>query len=147
MKPQRNTFSSRQLLFQELFIGTFIYAVALGFFNDYTSIVYAKSFSTIFFASIILEVLTYLAFQLKSKIIGWLKNRQGKMYRVLMFFCVWLVMFISKFVFIWALDLIFGGYINVNGFFGVLFVVLSVTIIHRLAYKIFNRLGEAESQF
>jgi len=83
-----NNFSSKQLLFQEIFIGTLIYVAVLGFFNDYTSVVYAKSFSTIFYASVILEILTFLAFQLKSQIILWLKDREGSLYRLLMFFCV-----------------------------------------------------------
>ncbi len=141
MKVKDNTFTSKQLLFQEIFIGTLIYVVVLGFFNDYTSIVYAKSFSTIFFSSIVLEILTYLAFRLKSQIIAWLKDRKGRVYKILMFFSVWLVLFLSKFIFIWILDLLFGSYINIKGFFGILLVVLCVTIVHKLAYKIFNMLG------
>lgn len=141
MKSKNNVFSPGQLLFQELFVGTLIYAVVLGFLNDYTSIVYARSFSTIFFAAVALEILTYLAFRLKSWIVDQLKGRDSSGYRALMFFCVWLVMFLSKFVFIWALDLLFGSYIAVNGFFGILLVVLCVTVIHKGAYKIFAKLG------
>ena len=48
MNAKSDTLNSHQLLFQEIFIGTLIYAVVLGFFNDYTNIVSAKSFSTIF---------------------------------------------------------------------------------------------------
>lgn len=144
MPSYHDGFNTKQLLFQELFIGTLIYVVVLGFFRDYTSIVYAKSFSTMFFASVVLEVLTYLAFILKGRIITWLKDRQGLLYRVLMFFCVWLVMFSSKFLFIWVLDLLFGSYVRVNGFFGILFVVLCVTLIHRLTYTVFNNLGDAK---
>jgi len=135
-------FNSKQLKFQELFIGTLIYAVVLGFFSDYTYFVEAKSFSTIFFASVVLELLTYLALQLKSKIINTLKGHDRKIYKFLMFFSVWLIMFLSKFVFVWILDQLFGNYINVNGFFGILMVVLTVTIVHRLAYKIFELLGD-----
>jgi hypothetical protein len=141
MNPKDGSFSSRQLLFQELFIGTLIYSIVLGLFSDYTSIVYAKSFSWILFASIVLEVLTYLAFRLKGCIVRSLNNRKGKVYQILKFFSVWLIMFLSKFVFIGALDVIFGSYIRVNGFFGILAVVLCVTVIHKLAYKIFDRLA------
>ncbi|MCA9332865.1 hypothetical protein KDA00_03250 [Candidatus Saccharibacteria bacterium] len=137
-------FSPAQMLFQEIVIGSLIYATVLGFLNDYTSIVYAKSFSTIFFASIVLEFLTYLAFQLKGRIIKWLKDYEGFAYRVVMFLCIWFVMFASKFAFIWALDLVFGSYININGFFGILIVVICVTVIHRLAYKVFTLLGQPE---
>lgn len=142
MKPKKGVFNSRQMLFKELFVGTLIYAVVLGFFNDYTSIVYAKSFSTIFYAAVVLEALTYLVLMLKDGIIAWLKNRDGLTYKVLMFFCVWLVMFLSKFVFIWAIDIVFGESININGFFGILLVVLSVTVIHKLADRAFIWLGD-----
>lgn len=141
MRTLDSVLNSKQLLFQEIFIGTLIYAVVLGLFNDYTSIVYAKSFSTILFASFVLEILTHLAFRLKGQIIVWLKHRRGSMYRLLTFFCVWLILFLSKFLFIWVLDLLFGNYINIQGFFGILVVVLSVTIIHKLAYKTLSKLG------
>ncbi len=130
------------MAFQELFIGTLIYVTVLGLFNDYTSLVEAKSFSTILLASMVLEILTYLALQLKSLIIDWLKGREGAIYKMLMFFCVWLIMFLSKFVFIGVINVIFGGHITINGFFGILFVVLSVTIIHKLAFHTFKKLGE-----
>lgn len=144
MRIKNHTFNSKQLAFQEIFIGTLLYVVVLGFFNDYTSVVFAKSISTIFFASLVLEVLTYLAFKLKSQIISWLKDRDGRAYQILMFFSVWLIMFLSKFVFIWTLDRLFGDYISVEGFFGILLVVLCVTVTHKLAYKIFDMLGSGQ---
>jgi hypothetical protein len=144
MKSKKDVFNSRQILFKEVFVGTLIYAVVLGFFNDYTSIVDAKSFSTIFYAAAVLETLTYCAFLLKDKIIALLNNRQELIYRILLFFCVWLVMFLSKFVFIWVIDLIFGNNINILGFFGILLIVLCVTIIHKLAEKAFIGLGDSK---
>lgn len=144
MKTKNGVFNSKQILFKEVFVGTLIYAVVLGFFNDYTSIVYAKSFSTIFYSAVVLELLTYLAFLLKNKIISWLTDRQGLIYKMLMFFCVWLVLFLSKFVFIWVIDVIFGNNINIYGFFGILLIVLCVTIIHKLADKVFLWLGDQE---
>ena len=38
---ESRSFSPRQLLFKELFVGTLVYAIVLGFFDDYTSIVEA----------------------------------------------------------------------------------------------------------
>ncbi len=144
MKSTKKVFNTRQLLFKEMFVGTLIYAVVLGFFNDYTAIVYAKSFSFIFYTAVVLEILTYLTFLLKDKVMEWLKNRQGMIYIILMFFCVWLVVFFSKFVFIWVIDVIFGNYINIYGFFGILIIVLCVTIINKLADKVFIELGDSK---
>ena len=146
MNKQPLFVTSRQLAFKELFVGTFIYAVVLGFFNDYTQLVEAKSFSTIFLASIVLEALTYVAFLGKGRIMAWAKGRAGMVYKFLMFFCIWLIMFVSKFVFVWAIDLIFAGNITIHGFFGILLVVVSVTVVHKAADFIFIRLGKGNNQ-
>ena len=139
--PKQTILNNNQLLFKELFVGTLIYAVVIGFFNDYTSIVYAKSFSTIFYAAIVLQLLTMGAFKIKGAIVSWLKPKSGALYKTLMVFCVWFVMFISKFVFVWVIDIIFGNNININGFFGILAVVAIVTIVHKVADYTFARLG------
>lgn len=136
-------FNNRQLLFKEFFVGTLIYAVTLGFFNDYTSVVYARSFSWVFYASLVLQLLTMLAFWLKNQIIRWLRGRKGAAYTFLMFFCAWLVMFVSKFVFVWGIDLIFSDNIDINGFFGILAVVACVTIVHKFADWAFVKLGQS----
>ena len=138
-------FTTSQLVFQELFVGTLVYVAILGLFSDYTNIVNVRSFSTILFASIVLELLTFVVSQLKSKIITTLKTKSGAIYRFLIFFFVWLVMFLSKFVFIWALDVSFGDYISIHGFLGILAVVLAVTIVNKLAYFVFQRLGDKNS--
>src|SRR5262245_46052429 len=100
MSSNTRVFNSRQLLFKEVFVGTLIYTTTLGFFNDYTSIVDARSFSTIFLASVVLELLTCTVFFLKGGIVNFLKNKEGAVYKIILFFCVWLIMFLSKFVFI-----------------------------------------------
>lgn len=144
MPTKAKLFNERQLAFKELFVGTLIYAVVLGFFNDYTSIVYAKGFSTIFFASIVLELLTYLALMLKSSVVSGFKGKEGSKSKLLMGFSVWLIMFLSKFVFIWVIDIIFGNNININGFFGILILVLCVTVVHKVADLIFIKLGDTK---
>lgn len=141
MKKSTNL-SPRQDIFKELFVGTLIYVVVLGFLNDYTSIVTAKSFSTIFLASLALEILTYLAFKLKSRIVQLFHGRVGKLYRFLTVFGVWFIMFSSKFIFIWVLDVLFGNYILVEGFFGILLVVVTVTLLHKLANMVFTHLAD-----
>jgi hypothetical protein len=139
---QPSALSSSQLLFKELFVGTLIYAVVLGFFDDYTSIVEARSFSYVFFAAVVLEALTCAALAVKDAIVGHLRPRGTRRSMVLTAFGVWLVMFSSKFVFIWAIDLVFGDDVTINGFFGVFAIALVVTSAHRLADLVFARLGE-----
>ncbi len=129
------------MLFKELFVGTLIYAIVLGFFDDYSSVVEAQSFSDVFLAAVVLEVLTCGAFAVKDAIVSHLRHRDSRRATALMAFGVWFVMFSSKFVFIWAIDLVLGDDVNINGFFGIFVVALVVTVVHRLADWAFVRLG------
>jgi hypothetical protein len=135
------SFTSGQLLFKELFVGTLIYAVVLGFFDDYTTIVEAQSYSYVFLAAVVLEVLTCAALALKDAIIVRFRHRDAPGSTVVMAVGVWAVLFVSKFVFIWAIDLLFGDTIDIEGFFGIFAVALVVTVVHRLADWVFIRLG------
>lgn len=130
--------NKKQLLLKDLFIGTLIYTAILGFLNDHTNIVDAKSFSTIFYAAGVLQILTVIVFMLKDTILLKLKGR----HKALIAFCLWLIMFSSKFVFIWVIDIIFKENININGFFGILLVVLAATLINKIAEKSFMALGD-----
>jgi Na+/proline symporter len=136
-------FTSKQILFKEIFVGTLIYAVVLGFFDDHSSIVEARSYTYVFLAAIVLEMLTRVAFAAKDAIVVRLRHRDTRRATALMVFGVWFVMFTSKFVFIWAIDLVFRDAVNVNGFFGIFLVVLTVTVVHRLASWVFIRLGQS----
>ncbi len=135
------SFTSGQLLFKELFVGTLIYAVVLGFFDDYTTIVEAQSYSYVFMAAVVLEVLTCAVLALKDGIIARFRHRDAPGSTVVMAVGVWAVLFVSKFVFIWAIDLLFGDTIDIEGFFGIVAVALVVTVVHRLADWVFIRLG------
>ncbi len=142
MNTKPSTFNARQLAFKELVVGTLIYAAVLSFFDDYSSIVTATSFSTIFLAAAVLELLTWGAFLLKGSIVRHFKGHPHPSRKVIMAFGVWLVLFLSKFVFIWVVDFLFGSNIDIHGFFGILIIVACVTIAHRLADRIFVRLGD-----
>ena len=127
----------KQILFKELFVGTLIYASTLGFFNDYTNLVQAKSFSFIFLSGLTMQILTSLIFVLKKQIVKALKPNN----KILMVFSVWLVMFFSKFVFIWVIAIAFGSNVNISGFFTILALVATSTILHKIADYVFESLG------
>lgn len=134
--------TDRQRIFVDLVVGTLIYAVVLGFSNDYTELVWARSFSTIFWASAVLAVLTWLTLRLKTRVLARLRSREGGSHRALIGFVLWQILFWSKFVFLWVLETIFGDDIRFSGFFGILVPIVLVTIITRLAELLFIRLGE-----
>lgn len=115
--------------FSKMLIGTLIYAVVIGFFNDYTDFISTKSYSTTFLVSVVMQILTYCTFKLKSRVVAHFKPQEKKL---LMILGVWSIMFSSKFVFLAVLDKIFGSNIEVSGFVGLILIIATFTISQKL---------------
>lgn len=133
--------SKKQELFKEMVLGILIYAVVLGFFEDYTNILTTWSYSTTFFVAIVMQVLTYLTFKLKSKVVNIFKTKEGKKYKAAMVFGVWLIMFFSKFVFLFVIESIFSNSATVSGFIGLVIVIATMTLAKISIEQVYKRLG------
>ena len=132
-----NLFNKRFITYHKVILGILVNSVVLGFFNDYTDIIITKSYSTTFFVALVLALLLIPTFRLKKFLSNYFKSRNKK---VLVFFSVWLVMFLSKFVFLWVLDLIFGDNLEVSGFVGLILIILTVTLLSLLINTFYKKL-------
>lgn len=142
MTEIKTKFSNNQILFKEMVLGTLIYSVVLGFFDDYTNVFSAKSFSTVFLAGLVMQILTYLTFMLKDVVVNHYKTKDNSGSKFGMYFGVWLIMFLSKFVFLWVIDMAFGSNITISGFVGLLAIIVCVTVLNKLADYTFLSLAD-----
>lgn len=132
----------RQKMFQEMVLGILVYAVVLGFFEDYTDILSTWSYSITFLTAVVMQVLTYITFQLKDVVVNRFKGREGKKYLAAMVFGVWLIMFFSKFVFLAVINFIFGEAVTLSGFIGLVLIIVTMTVIKKLIDQIYLNLGD-----
>jgi hypothetical protein len=127
---------SKQGLFQEILIGVLLYAVVFGFFNDYTDFLKTTSYSTTFLAALLMMLLTFPTFRLKSWIAARLRH-----HKVWMVISVWLVMFLSKFVFLGVMDIVFGSAVEISGFLGLALIIACATVLQKMASWTCKKLG------
>lgn len=131
---------TRQQVYRAIVLGTLIYSVVLGFFNDYTDILYTASYSTTFLMALLMQCMVFPTILLKKRIACWFKKRDSKYARAMMVFSVWLVMFSSKFVFLAAIDIAFGDAVYVSGFVGLLLIIVTATLLQTIADYVDSRL-------
>jgi hypothetical protein len=132
MTGTENIQSPRQQLFREMVLGTLVYAVVLGFFEDYTDILSTWSYSTTFFVAIVMQLLTYITFWLKSLVVQHFRGKEGRKSIALMVFGVWVIMFVSKFVFLAVIEFIFGSLVEITGFIGLMFIIIAMSLVKKL---------------
>jgi len=112
-------------------LGVLLYSVVLAFFNDYTNIFSASSYSTTFAVAVVMQLLTYATFVAKDRIVYRFRRAESTS-RIGIALSVWLLMFLSKFVFLGAIDLIFSQEVEISGFFGLIAIIASLTIAQSL---------------
>ncbi len=138
--------NSRQTAFKAIAVGTLIWATVLGLFNDYSDIVETTSFSYTLFAGLILQILTYITLLAKSAVFSRHNIKPGFGHKSRILFFTWCILFFSKFIFLEAIDVIFGENVNVDGFINLMLVILIVSILQRLADYAYEWLGRATIQ-
>ena len=113
-------------------VGILLYSVVLGFFNDYTDILHTSSYSVTFLLAMVMQILTYLTFEVKKLAQSWFRDKDGSWYRFGLIFTIWLILFLSKFVFLWVISIVFRQTVHISGFIGLLFIVVILTLLQQL---------------
>ena len=124
-----------------MLVGTLLYTVVIGFFNDYTNILHTRSYSITFALAIVLQILTFITFEIKKWVVKKSKKFDGPKGKFALIFGVWLVLFLSKFVFLWAIGVVFKDSVELTGFINILVVVASMTLAQRLLQYIDSKLA------
>lgn len=133
--------NKHQYLFREIVFGTLVYSLVLGFFADYTDVLHVGTQSTIFAAAIVLQLLTLSTFGLKKTVSKIIKQNTWRNQKLVLVFAIWLILFLSKFVFLWVIDLVFGDAVNISGFVGLMLIIVTMTIIKESIDYAYNRLA------
>lgn len=141
MNDMTATNSSKQAIFRDMVLGTLLYAMVLGFFNDYTNILTTRSYSVTFAAAFVLQLLTYATLALKRAVVH-RHNQKVASSKLLLVLSVWLILFLSKFVFLAVLDVIFGQNVEISGFVGLLAIIICLTLAQNAVEFIYKKLGD-----
>lgn len=141
MTDTAHTRSSKQQVFRDMVLGTLLYAVVLGFFNDYTNVLTTRSYSVTFACAFVLQVLTYVTLMLKGAVVH-RHNQKVASSKLLLVLSVWLILFLSKFVFLAVLDVIFGQDVEISGFVGLLAIIVCLTAVQYVVETVYKKLGD-----
>lgn len=129
--PKLNAPSPKQQLFLKYLTFTLVDLMVLNFFAEYWDKVTITSFGVSLFIAIVLQVLLKMTISLEHRISNYMKSSEKLNKKILHIFSTWFVLFASKFVMLWILQLLFGDAIVFAGaYHGVVaFILLVITIL------------------
>lgn len=123
--------SSRQKLFLRYFTAILIDLVVINLFAEHWHQVVIQSFSVSLMVALLLQIMLQITLRLEHRVADYFSAKPGKLSRFMRFFSAWVILFLSKFVMLWAIDFAFGNQVMFGGplhgalaFIGVIVVML-----------------------
>ena len=118
-----------------------VYTVVLNLFVEYADAIVIDSFTISLFTAAVLKVLLDLLTMVEHHVSGFF----SKFHKVLGYLSMWLVLFLSKFVILEVIDIIFGDHVELGKFVDVVVLVLSLMIARALVERAYVALGGSET--
>lgn len=107
--------SSKQKYFVRYFVAISTDLIVLNLLAQYWQHVIVESFAVSLLAAVLLQLLLRLTLAIEHRAADYFNSKAGKGARFMRFFSAWAILFGSKFVMLWAIDVSFGGAVLFTG--------------------------------
>ena len=131
----------RQHAFSAIVIGILVNICILNLFVEHVEEVVIDSFSISMLTAILLSVMVWTVAGFEHRVSGWFARRPGRGWRVAGFLAVWGILFISKFVILEVVDVVFGDHVQLGHLLEVILLVFAMLIAQRLIESFYDTLG------
>ena len=136
--------SRRQLIFFSWTKDVLIYVTVLNLFVEYVDEVVIDSFTISILTAILLKALLEIILGLEHRIVHFFGARPGNLAKFLQIMSAWLILFLSKFLILEVVDLVFGDHVELGKFVHVLSLVITLMITREVIQRIYIALGLRE---
>ena len=137
--------SSKQVLFLRYFTAILIDLVVLNLFAQYWDKVEVETFTISLWVAVLLQILLKITLKLEHRAADYFRSRPGKLAKFLRILSAWLILFLSKFVILGAINLAFGNDVNfggpLHGIVAFIVVVLVMLAAEEAIVRFYRRLG------
>ena len=134
------TVTSAQEVYGSWASDVLVYTVVLNLFVEYSDAVVIDSFTISLLTAVVLKVMLDLLTLAEHHVSGFF----GNIHKALGYASMWVVLFLSKFVILEVIDLIFGDEVELGKFLDVVVLVLTLMIVRELARRAYLALGVSE---
>lgn len=134
----------RQLIFYSWTKDVLIYVVVLNLFVEYMDKVVIDSFTISILTAILLKALLEVILGLEHRVAHFFEARSGAFSKFLRIMSTWLILFLSKFVILEVVDLVFGDHVELGKFVQVLGLVIALMVTREVVQRIYIALGSSE---
>ena len=143
--PERLSITRWQLVYVVWTMTLLAYITVLNLWVEFNPAVVIDSFIISIATAVVLLLLLVVILGLEHRVKHWFAQREGTFYRVLGAASTLLILFLSKFVILEVIDIIFGEHVDLGHFVDVLVLVLLLIVAQKLMVLVWEAIGDAGS--
>ena len=121
-----------------------LYTVVLNLFVEYTDAIVIDSFTISVLTAIVLKALLDVILLLEHRVASYFGAREGTNSRLLGILSMWAILFLSKFVILGAIDIIFREHVEIGGFIPIVVLIITMLAAELILRRIYERLGQTQ---
>ena len=142
----RLSMNRSQRIYVSWLVDILVYIVVLNLYVEYSEAKVIDSFTVSVLTAMLLKLLLVLITAAKYSVWGWAKSKEGRGYKVVGALGVWAILFLSKFVILEAVVLVFGDSVELGSFIDVMLLAVGLMAARELVHRIFARLGSSPNR-
>ena len=140
-KPELITITSAQVRFASWMTDVLVYIVVLNLWVEFAGAVIIDSFWISILTAVLLKGMLDLIIGVEHQVNEFFKAKGTTTMRIIGLLCTWAILFLSKFLILEVVDVVFGDHVSLGHFIEVVGIVISMMVARGLFRYGYKRLG------
>ncbi len=138
-----STITPDQLRFISWVSEVLVDIVVLNLFVEFVHTIVIDSFYISILTALLLKLMVDAVKGIEGRVSDYFAAKPGTAAKVLRYVSVWLILFLSKFVILEAVNFVFGDHVELGSFFEILAIVVTMLAANAALMLVYRRLGES----
>lgn len=140
------TISATQRRFASWVTDVLVYIVVLNLFVEFSDAVVIDSFWISILTSVLLKAMLDAIIAVEHRVSGFFGRHDGAAWRIAGIVSAWSILFLSKFIILEAVDIVFGEHVELGKLLDVILLVVALMVTRALFGRAYTALGPDETE-
>jgi hypothetical protein len=119
--------------------------VVLNLFVEFVHTIAIDSFSISILTAVLLKLMVDAVKGLEQSVSASLSSRVGAVWKAIRFLAVWLILFLSKFVILEAVNFVFGDHVELGSFIEIVGIIVTMLAANATLVAVYQHLGARDT--
>lgn len=131
---------TKKEIFVDWTLDLLIYIVILNLFAQYSSAIYFETFTISILTAVVLKASLNFVVNFEHSVTDFFKKFKGKFAKYTYYVTAFLILFLSKFVILEIIDIIFRERVEIHGFIPFVAMIITMIATRKILVHIYNKL-------